>query len=583
MATRSPICVVVGHVDHGKSSILDYIRGTNICSKEAGGITQAIGASIVPMDAIKKCAGTLMAKMQFTIPGLLFIDTPGHAAFTSLRKRGGNLADIAILVVDINEGLKPQSIEAMQILKESKTPFVVAANKIDMVHGFSSKKAPTVVQSIALQQPHVIQDVETKMYALVGALYDLGFKCERFDRVSDYTQELAIIPTSAHTGEGMPELLMVVSGLAQKYLEQQLKIDVSGPAVGTILEVKEEKGLGKTLDVIIYDGTLRTQDEIVIGDMSGPIHTKVRVLLQPNKVVDMRDKSAKFIPIKEAIAATGVKISAQHIDTVIAGMPIRAVGKLPVDQVKAMVQKDVTDVIIQTDQDGIILKADTLGGIEALITLCRLHQIPIRMATVGEISRRDILDAESNFEKEPTLSCVLGFNIASVPSTDKVHIITSPIIYQLIDAYKEWKQKLEHFLAQKEAADLKRPGKVLFMQGYAFRQSNPAIIGVDVLGGVLPKGSRLIKKDGSTVGIVRGVQLNKADVAQAEYQQQVAASIEGATIGRQIIEGDILFVDLEEDEFRRLKEHKKQLAPHEIEVLKEFAEIKRKENPVWGI
>ena len=211
MSVRSPICVVVGHVDHGKSSVLDYIRGTRIVSKEAGGITQAIGASIIPMDTIRKVCVPLLkaANMDFTIPGLLFIDTPGHAAFSSLRKRGGSLADIAILVVDINEGLKPQTIEAMHILKESKTPFIVAANKLDLVRGFKSNPKGSVLGNIQAQQPNVMQDVEKKMYELVGALHEAGFQSERFDRVGDYTKEIALVPTSAFTGEGISELLMV--------------------------------------------------------------------------------------------------------------------------------------------------------------------------------------------------------------------------------------------------------------------------------------------------------------------------------------------------------------------------------------
>ena len=122
MAIRSLICSVLGHVDHGKSSILDKIRGTAITAKEAGGITQAIGASIIPLDTIKKICGDLIkaTNMKITIPGLLFVDTPGHAAFTSLRKRGGSIADIAILVIDINEGFKPQTEEAIEILRNSK-------------------------------------------------------------------------------------------------------------------------------------------------------------------------------------------------------------------------------------------------------------------------------------------------------------------------------------------------------------------------------------------------------------------------------------------------------------------------------
>ncbi|MAE13664.1 translation initiation factor IF-2, partial [Candidatus Woesearchaeota archaeon] len=246
MATRSPIVSVLGHVDHGKSSILDRIRGTNIVAGEAGGITQAIGASIIPLETIQKKCGKLLEalNMDLTIPGLLFIDTPGHAAFTNLRKRGGNLADIAILVVDLNEGLKAQTKEAIEILLSYKTPFIIAANKLDLVPGYR-KASEFVIQDIEAQSPRTKELIQTKIYELVGQIFDLTkLESDRFDSVDDYTKKLAIIPTSAVSGQGISELLMVLTGLAQRYFEEHLKIDVEGMGKGTILEVKEEKGLG---------------------------------------------------------------------------------------------------------------------------------------------------------------------------------------------------------------------------------------------------------------------------------------------------------------------------------------------------
>src|SRR5210317_242342 len=155
MSTRSPIVSVLGHVDHGKSSILDSIRGSNIVSGEAGAITQAIGASIIPLDVVKKKCGKLLdaLNMKFSIPGLLFIDTPGHAAFTTLRKRGGSLADIAVVVVDINEGFKPQTIEAIEILRAAKTPFIIAANKVDKIGGFRKRDGQSILELITSQEP----------------------------------------------------------------------------------------------------------------------------------------------------------------------------------------------------------------------------------------------------------------------------------------------------------------------------------------------------------------------------------------------------------------------------------------------
>ena len=327
-------------MDHGKTSILDKIRGSSIAANEAGGITQAIGASIIPIETIKKICGPLLdaLKMKFTIPGLLFIDTPGHAAFTNLRKRGGNLADIAILVIDINEGVKPQTIESIEILKSYKTPFVIAANKIDLIAGWQTHIESTLISSIQKQSQKVQELLEKKIYGLVGKISELGFDSDRFDRIEDFTRVIAIIPTSAKTGEGIPELLMVITGLAQKFLEGCLKCDVEGYAKGTIVEVKEERGLGKCIDVILYDGSLKRNDTIIIGTLTEPIVTKVKGLFEPMPLKEMRDKKSKFKSVKEVHAATGVRVSAPDIEGAIAGMPIRSCSKEDIEKVKAEIR-----------------------------------------------------------------------------------------------------------------------------------------------------------------------------------------------------------------------------------------------------
>jgi translation initiation factor 5B len=296
MATRKVLVTVVGHVDHGKTSLLDKIRRSAVTSGEAGAITQAIGVSIIPIETIKKICGKLLDALgdKITVPGLLTIDTPGHAAFTSLRKRGGSLADIAILVIDINEGFKPQTIESIEILKSNKVPFIVATNKIDLLPGWKYDENKNLLQNISELGHQEQGEFEKKMYEIVGKFGELGIQAERFDRVSDYTKQVALVPLSAHTGQGIPELLMVLTGLAQKYLEQSLQVEIEGNAKGTILEVKEEKGLGTTVDTIIYNGALKVNDNLIIGNIGEPIVVKVRALLEPVELSEMRDKKGKF-------------------------------------------------------------------------------------------------------------------------------------------------------------------------------------------------------------------------------------------------------------------------------------------------
>ena len=581
---RQPIIGVLGHVDHGKTKVLDKIRGSATQLGESGGITQAIGASIIPLHIVQKICGPLLAKnMKFTIPGLLFIDTPGHAAFTTLRKRGGSIADIAILVIDINEGLKPQTIESIEILKGSKTPFVVAANKIDLIPGYKQKNK-YIVQNINDQDPYVNEKIETKLYEIVGKLSELGLESERFDRVEDYTKQVAIIPVSAINGDGIAELLMVMMGLAQKFLENNLKLTVEGNAKGTVLEVKESVGLGKTMDVIIYDGILRRGDRIIIGGIDAHIDTRIKALLEPLPLNEMRDKKTKFKGVKEITAATGVKISAPDIDNVIAGMPMQSYDKNK-DEVIQNIQSQVNEVIVETDSSGIIIKADTLGSLEALTFLLKEKEISVRKASIGKISKKDITDAESNYDKDPLQAVVLGFNVereADVSGGEKVKIITNDIIYKIIEELELWQEQQKDMIEAKALDDVTRPCKFEFMRNHVFRQNNPAIIGCDIIEGVLSTGVRIMK-NGDSIGSIKSIKQEKDNLRTVNKGKQVAVSIEGVTVGRQIKEGDILYTYIPEPEFRQIKKLSKFLSKGEVEVLKEVAAMMRKENSIWGV
>jgi translation initiation factor 5B len=591
---RSPIIAVLGHVDHGKSSILDKIRNTCIIDTEAGGITQAIGASIVPVDVIKRVCSALTVKMDFKIPGLLFIDTPGHEAFTSLRKRGGNLADIAILVVDINEGFKPQTIEAFEILKNYKTPFIIALNKIDLIDGFRVNPElinNSVIENLNAQTFEVQQKIEGKLYEIVGFISQkFGMESERFDRC-DFTKQIAIVPCSAKTGIGIPKLLMILTAITQKYMEESLQCSINNDSVGkgTILEIKNVEGLGLCMDAIIYDGIVRAGDTLIIGGLEKPIITKIKGLFEPRTLTDMRDKKTKYQPMKEVIASTGIRINAPDTESVVAGMPmiscIKSTDKKLIDEYALEVQKQVDEVIIQTEKEGIVVKADTLGSLEALVKLLKDKNIPIRKATIGNITKKDVTDAESNYDKDPLQAVILGFNIINESEvlSDKVKILTSNIIYKLIEEYESWKIGESSRLEEKQLEGLTRPCKIEYLHNYTFRSSNPAVIGVEVIIGILKPGTPLMKDDGETLTTVKEIQLNKESVGSMKKKDQGAISLPGLTVGRQINEGDILYSSVPEEHFRKIKILTKYLSKDETGLLKEIAEIMRKKNPVWGV
>ncbi|MBI3026930.1 translation initiation factor IF-2 [Candidatus Woesearchaeota archaeon] len=585
---RQLIITVMGNVDSGKTQLLDTIRDTSIVESEPGRITQCIGCSFITADVIKKICGNLLqkTKLEIKIPGFIILDTPGHAAFTNLRKRGGNLADIAILVIDINEGVKLQTEECIDILRQYKTPFVIALNKIDLLPGWVSKSGVNLLDNIQSQRENVLIFVEKKLYEVVGRISQFGFNAERFDRIEDYAKQIPIIPISAKTTEGLPEILMVLAGLSQKFLEESLRVDVKGSAKGTILDVKEERGLGTTVDAIIYDGSLMQNDMIVIGSLKEPIVTKIKALFEPLPLAEMRDKKAKFKPVKEVTAATGVKIAAPELDNVVAGMPLRSCLPNETEKVKEEIQKEVEEVIIETDKQGIVIKADSLGSLEALVKILKEKNIEIKKASIGNISKKDLSDAETNYEKYPLQSSVLGFNVGIMPEVrvpSNVKVLTNEVIYKLIEDFEKWQQEERKIIESKEIEFLNMPCKIQIMKGYVFRQSNPAIVGVEVLTGTLKTGVPLMKKDGAAITEVKSIQQEQENLEKAEKGKQVAVSLSNVTIGRQLQEEDVLYSAIPEEHFRKFKELKKLLSNDEIEVLKEIAEIMRKSNPMWGI
>tara|TARA_Y100000310_G_scaffold335338_2_gene417100 strand:+ start:17556 stop:19280 length:1725 start_codon:yes stop_codon:yes gene_type:complete len=572
---RQPIVILVGHVDHGKSSILEHIKGISITKGEAGGITQTLKSYNVPLLAIQQVCGNLLQTLNqtFTIPGLLFLDSPGHAAFNNMRKRGGNLADIAILVIDAKEGVKEQTLESIAILKQYKTPFIIALNKIDQISGWRSAKTG-LLENIQNQTDALQQDLDTKLYTLVGKLSEAGINAERFDRVKDYTQQVAIVPLSAKTGEGLPELFMVLTGLAQKYLEESLETEVKGPGKGTILEVTEEEGLGVCLDVVIYDGTLQVGDTIAIGGVEKPIITKVRSLFTPEK-----NQQGKVQSVKEVHAAQGVRICAPDLKQAVGGMPLRVANKNTEEIAKA-IQEEIQEVFIDTDDEGIVIKADTIGSLEALLGLLKKENIPIKRASIGEITKKDITEATA--EENPLYRVLLGFNVKPVQQQN-LKIITHRVIYKLIEDLQEWTKEQIKNKEQQELAELTKPCKIKLLRGCVFRQSNPAVVGVQVQVGTLKTDTVLIKEDGSGVGIVKALQLEGKTVTEAKTGEEVAISIPGVVVGRQIKEEDILLSDLTGDTFKKLKTGKNYLNEDEIDILKTIAQLKRKTNPTWGM
>ena len=540
---RSPIITTMGHIDHGKTTLLDAIRGTVVAAHEAGAITQWAGCSFLPAETIKNICGKMLEQLniKIEIPGLLLLDTPGHAAFKSIRARGGSLADIAILVIDIGSGIQAQTLECISILKQYKTPFVVAATKIDKTPGWAPHKNACFMESFSKQSEAVQAELENNLWKLIGQLSEQGFDADRFDRVKDFTKTIAIVPVSGITGEGVPELLVILSGLAQIFLKDKIKI-TSDIGRGTILEVKETRGYGITIDVILYDGSAHVGNWLIIGGKD-PIVTKIRAILKPKPLKEIRIEK-EFESVENVTAAAGIKIAAPGLEKAVSGSPVAILAQeQQIEYIKSELQKEVANIEYETSEEGIILRADTIGSLEALLFMTKEHDIDVKKAEVGPPSRTDILMLQ--MEKNPLNKFIFAFNvepsqeIVKMASDNKISIISGSIIYSIFEEFERQLNQKKQEIKQEKLSTITLPARIKILPGCVFHVSNPAIVGVEILEGTIRIGARLTKA-GKEIGQIKAIQSENISLECAKKSEKVAISIEGPIVGRHIFEGDVL-------------------------------------------
>lgn len=576
MSIRQPIVTIAGHVDHGKTSILDKIRGSSVADSEAGGITQKISFTLFPAENIKKGC-YLLDKHNFAlkIPGFLFIDTPGHAAFTNLRKRGGSLADLAIVVISINEGIMPQTAEVLSILKAHKTPFLIALNKIDQISGWH-KNSDDLKTSIESQSLHAKQAFDEKFYTLQAALNSYGFNGDLYYNVTDFTKKLAMIPCSARNGEGIPELLMMLCGLSQKFLEKNLSLGER--AKGVVLEIKKEKTT-QYIEAILYDGILKVGDDIVLATFGKPIKTKIR------SMDEIKPLSASFKSVKQATAATGLRLQLTESVDVLPGMPFQVFNN-NLQEIEKEFKKELSESI-KTDSSGLIIKAESLGSLEALLTLLKQENIQVLKAGIGKIGKSDITAAKANLEIDKMNAVILGFNSEldeeSSELKNDVKILTSDVVYKLIDDLKKWREETRKQIEKEKLMGLATVCKLKILHQFVFRNSNPAVFGVKVEAGKIKSGIPLIDNKGEEIARVKAIQSENKSVDQATSGMEVAISLTGTTFDRQLKDSTHLYSDMGESQFRDFKKNKDLLRADELKALQELAVIKRKVKATWGI
>jgi translation initiation factor 5B len=590
---RHPVVVVLGHVDSGKTSLLDRIRGTAVQAREVGGITQHIGASFFPIETIRKVTGDLYDKISTSgtqIPGILVIDTPGHEVFATLRVRGGSAADIAIIVVDANKGFEAQTEESIEILKKRKVPFVIALNKTDTITGWRKEPSGNSISKAVSHQDQTVQSTLDEMiYNVVGSLSRSGYNSEAFWRIKSFTKEVAIVPVSAKTGVGIPELLAVLIGLTQQYLSRKLERHVE-EGRGIVLEVGDEVGLGPSANVILFDGTLRQGSTIVVATRSNAIVTRVKAILLPKPLDEMRDPRDKFRRVSEVISAAGVKITSPDLTGVMAGSPLFVLNQREdEDRLRAAVEAEVKNTFVNKDIHGVILKCDTIGSIEAITDLLMKQKIPIRTADIGHITRRDVIEASAVREKDRYLGVILGFNVRVLDDARReaqerqIMIFDEKIIYNLVRSYFDWTAY------QKEHQDvilfneIPPVCKFQFLKNFVFRRNDPAVFGAEILVGRLRQKVPVLNEEGKKIGIIHQIQESGKNMEEAAKGMQVALSIRGPTIGRHINEGDIFYTDLNSRQAKILIErfmHK--LNEEEKDVLNQIVSLKRKDDELFA-
>lgn len=593
MALRHPVVVVLGHVDSGKTSLLDKVRGTAVQAREAGGITQHIGASFFPIDTIKRVTGDLFNKISTTdsqIPGILVIDTPGHEVFATLRVRGGSAADIAIIVVDANKGFEAQTAESIEILKRRKVPFVIALNKVDTVSGWRNDLGgDSISKTVSMQDKSAQTALDDMIYNVVGSLSMSGYNSEAFWRIKNFTKEVAIVPVSARTGVGIPELLAVLIGLTQQYLSRKLERHEE-EGRGIVLEINEEVGLGPAANVILFDGTLRQGCSVIVAKRNNAIVTRVKAILLPKPLDEMRDPRDKFRHVSEVISAAGVKITSPDLTGVMAGSPLFVLNQKEDEaRLRAIVEAEIKNTFVNKDINGITMKCDTIGSIEAISDLLVKQKVPIRIADIGHVTKRDVIEASAVREKDRYLGVILAFNVRVLEDAlreaqeRQVMIFDAKIIYNLVRSYFDWRAYQKDHQDVIMFNEIPPVCKFQFIKNFVFRRNDPAVFGAEILVGKLRQKIPVINEEGKKIGAIHQIQQSGKTIEEATKGMQVAVSVRGPTIGRQINEGDIFYTDLNSKHAKLLNERFTQrLTGEEMEVLNHIVDMKRKGDELFG-
>ena len=544
---KAPICSFMGHVDAGKTSLMDIIRNTNLQSNEAGGITQSIGSSFVDIEDIVETTNVINGKFEVKpeIPGLIIIDTPGHEAFNSLRERGSSLCDIAVLVVDMIDGVKPQTIESIKLLREKKVPFVIAATKLDRVYNYKTTDEISLRKAFKKQTKDVVSMIESSLYDMQYDLEKEDIKAQFYFKNKNPQKIYSIVPISSKTKEGLADLLSLIVYISQNWMNK--KIVYNEEVDASIMECVQDKKHGWVLDVILKNGTIKIGDEFGVSGKGGERVVKVRKLLVKNK--------KKFDEVESIRASSGVRILGSNCDNCFSGTKLHPLELGGLELAKKEVES-IWDKM-PMEKVGVCIQAPTISNLDALHQLLTKEKVPIMSINLRTLNEKDLdkLLIKIDEVKDLEFKCLLYFG--KVDNKEKetytklckdrgIHFINSEIVYGLIEEYLNFKKDCLENRQKEQIAEGNAvyPCKLRILKDHVYMKggNKELLLGVKVRAGRLRIGSPLYvvvsehKNKGKIInmkterefelGKVTSIQKNNEDKDLANLHDEVCIRID---------------------------------------------------------
>lgn len=545
---RSPICSILGHVDAGKTLFLDRLRSTSVQAGEPGGITQKIGVTYLSRPTLQNLVGVTKNGSTFEVPGIMFVDTPGHSCFTAQRMVGVEISDLVIIVLDIFKGLEQQTIESINLLRKSNTPCIIIANKIDRILNWKSHDCRNIREAYRNQEEHTQQHYNEYINRIIGQCAEQSLNASLYYKNNNYREYISIIPFSARTGEGMPDLLMMISILCTKYLHK--KISISNQVVtGFMIERMVTQTFGTIITSVLTDGHISQGDRLIFRDIYGNIiDSKVNRIYVPNEKSEVKDRFA-FKSVESMEEPQSIVLNLEYSGEILTGTRFYAYSNLEEKEshIKTLVDESIREserVDYEYSKKGVYLVAPSIGMLDGLYNICDSRNIKISGCKLGYISKTDIIKANPNLDYRTDdeaiynerYAVILAYGIEVNKETDhearinNVVILSDDIIYHLLDSYEEFSKKLDLKIRSKNP-NLQLPFRAQILSQYIFRKDKPILIGAKIIEGNLHSGQNVMAvKDNKNIiiGTIIGIQNNKSDIQIASLDDEVCLKIDNS-------------------------------------------------------